>query len=1594
MQIQANSNIPDIDTIISSIDIDQIKLYGEEENNNEELCSLEDFDLACSRDTENSFFPENSGKAKKTEKSQSIEILSELTSRRESSKGVYEILKGITKGKMSDEYLIGFEGSGLATDHYIEISTEWYDHDGSALPPDLEGYMGRIAAISAKVPPDAPDNTTISKFELKPGLRTQVVRIPEANNQIENLHFYIHVDPRSKQDPVGGYFSENGNDEDDYRPDFLVPVKVPILDQQATIDAEKDWKDARREDVKDLPEKPLPVYRWAYRPEFQFSVFDLTIENITLRDKDEELPDLNILDLDTPVITPTYEFLDINAIIIEGILEEAGISEQIDTFGPERELIFAVGEEEVRVTYDEWNQPVYSNLDHLALLDPIDYTMITLYQNNDFANKLYQFGMGLQPVGGPDNVLVSAGDEVEVYLYMPGGLAEKDEKGNPKKITLKWSAEGPGNWNFAERVQETTDGLLINTFYPSTKAEDKFTITATIIDSTHGLYNTGTVTKIGPIEIIPGKPSNVIIETLGESVPADGVSEASLYVFVKDSFGNNVADGTAIDLSIIGDSGDEIDMSTLETTDGATRIPVVGGIIPGPRTYIATVSDEAWVKKTIEFDSINLSASASSHKLTPGENITINVSTNAADGASVNWVSTIGTITGDSEIISGHATATLTGGATPGDGYVFISVAGEKEIIEITQEADTEFYAAFSNPAIVGDKINDGSIEIEHWDGSGSYDYPTSTDIKLHGNANSQMRLAIGTPLNPNAEPIVYFPFQNLVDGQSDATNGSDTAMVLGDVKLDENRGALVFETNGHLMVQDNTELWISDNLFASIDFEGTDLDTSDWDEIGPSLKRGPPLVQQGSDSDLAYRLGVVEYKGEVRVEAVVTTEIGTYSVVHNLQIQPNLPYSAALRYKNGLLEIEVADKDGSSTIERVSATGLLQNIDESIYIGSGFKGLLRCLRIGVESEERLLARLSNGESHQDVVLGNDGTATVGISSNGILSGLPHSIGISYAVLGDHTTYQQPIRFAQPSIGEWLLDSLSVQEAHAGWWFSSSSRKSSRSGLAIVSAKIFGLSRSLAKKVAASSDKIVNVAKAAGNIAAMIVGLDDFIVLTKAIMDLAAGARGEIKTIEVTFAAIGAIMTITEIVSVGSLSPVIQPLKYGMKGFKVAIKAVGPTGLKAAYAMAKSLGEIIIDVVKKRGARGASFDLLKNTVITLGHLASSVGKPIFQTFVSVVRAPVDFFNWVKALKTFRKAGGCVTSSFGINEKKSCYAFNFSPSQVDAAVIGTAFLAFWIGTAEAAPSPICELAFEAVHAKILTKAGAEAAPKTSKLFNEAIVRIENEIVKSKEFNLGALKLGDEAVDGMIQMMLHNKKSNNIFFIAKSVAVNAKKMDLSPSETKEIINRFFTLLGRVEKYDDVTVGWKLWADAGKLMGNPGKGYNDGFITGLYNQLEHMDELRAARQKVKHLEECVDVDGVRRFNDIVLDTGRRVEVKNLAHYALSNRKTITKGLEKDLTQMLRGVTNAEEQIKKLKDINIVLRGRADWDSKGAKDLVKEMRDVGKRLLNNPDRIDAWEFFSDQMDVVADAVKTGRKQIISKPGDLLIFQNKRGKY
>ncbi|MCU7843294.1 MAG: hypothetical protein KZQ93_05590 [Candidatus Thiodiazotropha sp. (ex Monitilora ramsayi)] len=65
----------------------------------------------------------------------------------------------------------------------------------------------------------------------------------------------------------------------------------------------------------------------------------------------------------------------------------------LDRFGPDRELILAIGEQEHNITasINQSGVLTFENMDHLALLDVQDYLTIRLYQNNDAANTLWQF---------------------------------------------------------------------------------------------------------------------------------------------------------------------------------------------------------------------------------------------------------------------------------------------------------------------------------------------------------------------------------------------------------------------------------------------------------------------------------------------------------------------------------------------------------------------------------------------------------------------------------------------------------------------------------------------------------------------------------------------------------------------------------------------------------------------------------------------------------------------------------------------------------------------------------------------------------------------------------------------------------------------------------------------------------------------------------------------------------------------------------------------------------------------------------------------------------------------------------------------------
>ncbi|MFZ2633127.1 MAG: RHS repeat-associated core domain-containing protein [Desulfosalsimonadaceae bacterium] len=297
----------------------------------------------------------------------------------------YKVDMGLTKGK-EYEHIIGFEGSGLTSDQYISVTTDWVDWDGAALPPDLPGYTGRLAKV-VKENTLEEASPLIANFEIIPGLHKVLLKLPEG--ALDKAHYYIHVNGESIDDNPD--FSTIGAAPDgplQYRPKHYVPVKIPILNTEAT-------EAARFQAYTDSPLDPVytPIYHWVYRPEMEFTLLDLEMEESGKKDVDGEK-----VDEYTCIDDPKYQFQipDLLYTLLQDELPE------LYKFGMERDLKYGLADEEVAA---EINSPDAVSLDfknsgHLITdldwgkiqeLDAMDILGIRLYQTSDRENVLWRY---------------------------------------------------------------------------------------------------------------------------------------------------------------------------------------------------------------------------------------------------------------------------------------------------------------------------------------------------------------------------------------------------------------------------------------------------------------------------------------------------------------------------------------------------------------------------------------------------------------------------------------------------------------------------------------------------------------------------------------------------------------------------------------------------------------------------------------------------------------------------------------------------------------------------------------------------------------------------------------------------------------------------------------------------------------------------------------------------------------------------------------------------------------------------------------------------------------------------------------------------
>lgn len=284
--------------------------------------------------------------------------------------------------------LIGNEGAGMSDDQYIVIYTEWLDPEGLPLPDALKeyGYTGRLAKVNldgklvaAHVSGDGERGDSadsVSNFKIKPGLQLQLMRLPEA--VASQQHYYVQVNGQpNARNPSFENVGANGGVLAK-RPNKFVPIKTPFYDEELS-------NQLKQATAYSASAEPQPVYQWGYRPDYQFSVYELMVWETIRTDMWQQSHSL--IEAESPTLQSTD--------VMFGMLYDLNRSDNplpdAYSYEGERELVFSLEGEEVSANLGYGQTVEFEDPIRLAELAPEDHLTLRLYSNNDAANILWEY---------------------------------------------------------------------------------------------------------------------------------------------------------------------------------------------------------------------------------------------------------------------------------------------------------------------------------------------------------------------------------------------------------------------------------------------------------------------------------------------------------------------------------------------------------------------------------------------------------------------------------------------------------------------------------------------------------------------------------------------------------------------------------------------------------------------------------------------------------------------------------------------------------------------------------------------------------------------------------------------------------------------------------------------------------------------------------------------------------------------------------------------------------------------------------------------------------------------------------------------------
>ena len=600
----------------------------------------------------------------------------------------YDVERGATAGEERN-YIVGFEGSALNTDDLITVRTEWFAPDGSPLPAGLPGLTGRLARVREGVLQEVgvvdAAETNVGEFPISPGVQVSVAKLPEGG--VDKEHLYLHIDgsPSVGTNDFAGragisrpdfsvgevcYFSTGTAEvcfqkqsEDpslQSRPAQFVPFQVPIYD--------KDHSEAQRAAFleQDL-EDPGPVYRWPYRPEMQFSVHDLEVEDVYRVEEDGT--EVSVIQDDIPILTATNGRIDYT---LDGPLDSPlPAFEDIDGDGQPDSRAFG-WEFDGRVSDpflpDTGQQQLLfeSLVEEGDGLEADDFMALSLFQLGDEANVLWEF-VTLDFTVSPDEAIEVSADDQIVYLVARVYVGDQPADDGSE---IEWTVtRGPDPTALSAPVSLTEDGLTAVILRTGTDAGVEWEVRADLTKLLVGgrdLTVPNTRVWSGTMTVVPGAPASVTLTPDAAQYTATLVDEVTIEALVKDQHGNEMLAGTPVEWRLPG-YGFLNNAEPVTNAGGVATAKVTSGYIEEVQA-IQVHAGKAFAQLGVPAEGVSVSVQSTRETvdLANDELILFRLSaadafgTPVPDGTPVRWLASIGTFAAKGETtVNGRAQAVL-----------------------------------------------------------------------------------------------------------------------------------------------------------------------------------------------------------------------------------------------------------------------------------------------------------------------------------------------------------------------------------------------------------------------------------------------------------------------------------------------------------------------------------------------------------------------------------------------------------------------------------------------------------------------------------------------------------------------------------------------------------------------------------------------------------------------------------------------------------------------------------------------------------------------------------------------------------------------